>query len=285
MQLSQSEEKILQQMLRVHHFLNHKEIVFHDLRTFNIEVNTADMISRYLQSNIDLPDAIRKMEEIAIEEGYYSDFLRKYVSEEYSVQEEYSFTVIALLHYYVGNAVSLDDAITELITLSSNKIICIECCSMGELDEDEKRELVKSHNYALLCQEVDGADIISDAESLSDASNSTNDPNYNPNESTDSSSKDATDEEPFSPLLSEFKGYNPFDTSDEEEEDSGDKYPLNSTVAFNPFHEGDSDTDKEHLAEISETPSSKKAIECQFCQKVFSNRFNMKLHLIGLVIS
>ena len=267
-------------MLRAHKFLAHKEIVFRDLRTFNIDINTADLVSRFLQSNIDIPDAIKRMEERAIEEKYYTDFLKKYVSEEYDVQEEYSFVVIALLHYHVMNEVSLDDAITELLTLSSKKTICIRCCSTGK-DVFEKTKIVKYHNYTVLTQEIDTDNVVSEEEILSDASNSTNDPNYKPEESNDDS-ENTSDEEANITKAREQKGFNPFDSSDEENE-YDNLHALNSTVSYNPY-EDDSDSGNDQVLRI-EASSMKKRIECQYCKKVFSNRYNMKLHLIGLVIS
>ena len=273
-------------MLRVHEFLKHKEVEFHDLRTFDIDHGTADLVSRFLQSHIDIPDAVMKLEQIAIEKEYYTDFLKKYVSEEYCIQEEYSFTAIALLHYKVEHDVSLDDTITELITLSSKKTICSKCCSIRN-DRGDAKDIIKAHNYAILCEELKRDELVSDGdeEPFSDYSNRTNDPSYKAEESiveSSSSSDDIIEEGECKialPGQSQHLSYNPYDSSDDEFLEV--KGVLNSTVCYNPYDET-SDED-----EVSKQPApslSKKIIQCVHCSKVFSNRFNMKLHLIGLVI-
>lgn len=269
-----SESKLLTQMVRVHNFLKHEQVEFFDLRTFDVDIKTADMLSRFLQTNIDLPDAILKMEEIAVVRNDFTEFLRKYLAEEYSIQEEYSFTVVALLHYQRKTGVSLDDAITDLISLSSNKTICSLCCSSGR-SVKEKEKIVKFHNYGIL----NGLDILDHEsnrdDSNSDDNNSTSDPEYQESDVSSGEIEDRSKD-----LASkQRKGYNPFDSSDEETSDP--KLSLNSTISFNPFD--DSESEDEHKLGNSSS-SSKKSIKCDHCNKQFSNRYNMKLHLIGLVI-
>ena len=66
-------------MIRVHSFLKHDGVEFFDLRTFDVDIKTADMLSRFLQTNIDVPDAILKMEEIAVARNYFTEFLTKFI--------------------------------------------------------------------------------------------------------------------------------------------------------------------------------------------------------------
>ena len=261
-------------MTRVHNFLKHEQVEFFDLRTFDVDIKSADMLSRFLQTNIDLPDAILKMEEIAVVRNYFTEFLRKYLAEEYSIQEEYSFTVVALLLYQRKTGVSLEDAITDLISLSSNKTICSLCCSSGKTVK-EKEKIVKFHNYGIL-NDLDILDRESKRdESNSDDNNSTSDPEYQESDVSSGEIEDRSKD-----LASnQRKGFNPFDSSDEETSDP--KLSLNSTISFNPFD--DSESEDEHKLGNSSS-SSKKSIKCDHCDKQFSNRHNMKLHLIGLVI-
>ena len=265
---SEEDSKLLTQIIRVHSFLKHEEFVLHDIRTFDIDMNTADLLSRFLQKKRDIPDAILRMEEMAVERKYFSEFLSKYVAEEFSLQEDYSFTVIALLHYWNCKQISLDDAITELIALSSTKTICIQCCSEGETLES-KTKIVNHHNYQIL----KGLDHeVSSDDDLSSGDDSILDPPYKVEEweSHNESDEDVGEEDQG------LRIFNPFDSS-EEEGDTTEVTSLNSSVSFNPF-DGDS---------VSETEKSsgKKSIVCVHCEKEFSNRHNMKLHLIGLVIS
>ena len=53
---------------------------------------------------------------------------------------------------------------------------------------------------------------------------------------------------------------------------------MNSTISFNPFDEEDSDSDHEQK---KSTPKS--MVECKHCQRKFSNRNNMKQHLVRRV--
>jgi hypothetical protein len=271
---SESDSKLLIQMLRVHSFLKHEEIEFFDLRTFDIDHKTADLLSRFLQTNIDVPDAILRMEEIAMDRKYFTDFLSKYLAEEYSIQEDYSFTVIALLHYLRKKQVSLDDAITELLSLSSNMTICALCCSAGQNLED-KNKIVNVHNYEIL-KALNSNEIFSD-EDLSSSDDSTGDPQYRVEKPSDTSSEEIEDRMEDVDHSSEKNiGFNPFDSSDDEEVE---KPTLNSTISFNPFE----DSENESISE-EKTSSTKKSIECDHCKKRFSNRHNMKIHLIGWVI-
>lgn len=268
--VSISDSKLLAQMLRVHFFLKHEEIEFLDMRDFGIDMRTADFLSRFLQQKIDIPDAVRRMEEIAVERGYFSEFLSKYVAEEYSILEEYSFTAIALLHYWKIKRVSMEDAFTELISLSSSKSICNLCCLDGH-DYEEKMKISKAHNHEIL----KGLHLNESVEDLSSSDDSIRDPPYKQgSESDDDSIVDEDEDE----AQQERKGYNPFDSSDDEGSLNA-KASLNSSVSFNPF---DDDSESESKFEVNS--SSKKSIECNHCNKKFSNRHNMKLHIIGFVI-
>ena len=239
------------------------------MRDFGIDMRTADLLSRFLQKKIDIPDAVRRMEEIAVERGYFTDFLSKYVAEEYSILEEYSFTAIALLHYWKTKRVSMDDAITELISLSSSRSICNLCCLEGH-DYEEKTRISKVHNLEILRKlELHETSSIDD---LSSGDDSILDPPYQQaNESDDDSMEDEAQERRM--------GYNPFDSS-EDEGSFNVGGSLNSSVSFNPF---DDDSESDSKCEVNS--SSKKSIECDHCKKKFSNRHNMKLHIIGFVIS
>ena len=258
------------QMIRVHNFLKHEEFVLHNMRTFDIDWNTVDLLSRFLQRKMDIPDAIRRMEEIAVERNYFTEFSSKYVVEEYSIQEDYSFMVIAMLHYWKCKQISLDDAITELIALSSNMTLCVLCCSEGKT-LDDKTKIVNQHNYQIL----KGLDHeASSDEDISGSDDSIRDPPYRGEEceSTNESEEEAGGLDDDEDQVVE-RNYNPFDSSDEEEDTT--KFTLmNSSVSFNPF---DSDADEESASETAKS-SEKKSIVCVHCEKIFREGFKNKKH-------
>ena len=265
----------MSQMLRVHTFLRHEEIEFFDLRSFNMTGNTADKLSRALQ-DFDVPDVIKRMEEIAVKRKYFTPFLSKYVSEEYCIQEEYSFTVIALLHYIKKKSVNVEEAVTELLELSSSQSICKVCCTTG-LNATEKENIAKLHNFEVL-KTLRKHDSDSDKDvSLSD--DSKDDSLYIDSKEIDQTSEGSNETMSDFDLQSHIKEFNPFDSSDEDEQHLEEKRSeMNSTISFNPFDDEDSDSDHD---ETKSTPKS--MIECKHCQKKFSNRNNMKQHLVRWV--
>ena len=260
--------------MRVHSFMKHEEVEFLDLRSFNISEKSADELSRNLQTHFDIPDTIQRMEEIALTRKYFTPFLSQYVAEEYSIQEEYSFTAIALLHYINRKGVTVDEAVTELLKLSTCQSICVLCCSAG-LNEEEREKIVKLHNYDVL-KTLNYFESYSD-EDISNSDDSTNDPPYLEKEDTESSSEE-TDEPMGGDASSQIQGFNPFDSSEDEESRTGTrKHDLNSTAFFNPFDDDDSESEQS-----KSTPKS--VIMCEHCKSEFSNRNNMKQHLIRRVI-
>ena len=265
------------QMTRVHSFLRHEELQFFDLRSLDVSLVNADKISRTLQGNIDVPDVIKRMEEVAVQRKYFTNFLSKYIAEEYSIQKTYSFTAIALIHYVTKKGVTVEEAVTELLELSSNKSICKVCCQDG-ISETEKDLIVKVHNFEIL-RTICGH--ISDSEKdISASDDSADDPEYKVTKSCSSSdkSKDVSDID----IANSIVDFNPFDTdsSDEDGLSTGKFTPrINSTMSFNPFNDEDSsDTET-----TQSTPKGGK-IECPHCKSSFSNRNNMKQHLVRRVL-
>ena len=266
----------LAQMARVHHFLRHEELKLVDIRNIDVTVATIDKISIALQGNFDIPDAILRMEEKGVQCGYFTDFLSKYVSEEFLIERDYSFTAIALLHYMKSNNTSVEEAVTELLTLSSSRSICKLCCTDGN-NEVEKEQIAKIHNYNILkalpteIGESERDISLSDCDSLGD-------PSY-----TEKPAESSSSEESDNICLVESNmpvTFNPFDSADEDE-DGGKKMfapDCNSTFVFSPF---DSDSNP------SPGPSnlakrSRAQIECEHCDAKFSNRNNMKQHLVSV---
>ena len=265
----------ISQMLRVHSFLRHEEIQFFDLRSFNMTGKTADELSRALQ-DFDVPDVIKRMEEIAVKRNYFTPFLSKYVSEEYCIQEDYSFTAVALLHYIDKKSVNVGEAVTELLELSSSQSICKLCCTTG-LNATEKEKIAKLHNFEVL-KTLRKHESDSDKDiSLSD--DSKDDALYIDSNDKEQSSEASNETMSDFDLQSHIREFNPFDSSDEDDQSLEEKRSdVNSTISFNPFDEEDSDSDHEQK---KSTPKS--MVECKHCQRKFSNRNNMKQHLVRRV--
>jgi len=256
-------------MVRVHTFLDHDDVNFVDARRIKLSLSDVENISRSIKKNPkDTPDAILRMED-AIKKGYYSSFLSQYISEEFLVDKELSFIIVSILQYKHHLNVSVDEAVSDILELSFPQTMCKLCCTAGKT-EDEKIKLSETHNKDIL---LSCASRCVDNEDLPIAMK----------KSFDSQDSD------LSCLLTESEKslqdpeWNPFDdsSSDEFEDDSvqhssnvrSDVELFDSTVSFNPFDE-----------EVESLGLSAKKIVCEYCKAEFSNRNNMKQHLIRLVL-
>ena len=78
------------------------------------------VISDYFGSELpDIPDIVVKLETIALEESYYGQFLRDFISEEFNSPIEYFFCVVAVLNYVKTFNISVEEAICDIFKVSS----------------------------------------------------------------------------------------------------------------------------------------------------------------------
>ena len=108
---------------RIHSYQFHLEVTFTDLCEFTfLERKLANTISDYFTSETpDIPDIIVRLEIIALEDGYYGQFLKSYIAEEFSIPSEYSFCAVAILNYMKLFKIPVEDALCDIFQVSSRK--------------------------------------------------------------------------------------------------------------------------------------------------------------------
>ena len=108
---------------RIHAFQFHTEVTFSDLREMNFMNRklVSSLNTFFTGESPDIPDVIVKLETIALEESYYGQFLKEYIAEEFSIQPDFSFCVLAILNYMNLYKLSVDEAICDIFRVSSRK--------------------------------------------------------------------------------------------------------------------------------------------------------------------
>lgn len=268
--------QLLVQINRVHQFQFHCEFEFYELDKLDINQSDVREITNYLnQEQPDLPDMIIRIEELAVNLDKFDNFQKCYLSEEFDVDPTYSCFIMTIMNYKKSFDLKIEQAMFELLKLSSSDTLCQECV-MGNLVSD-KVKMSQVNNLKIygniLTAEVDELDLSDD--SLNDG------PYIKSAQSTSDCTSDSSKAQSF-PHNSAQVGcekFNPFESSSEIS--SIDSFsvshinPLNSTELFNPFSdtssEGDEDLNKNFVT---------KQLVCEHCEKSFSNSHNRKLHYI-----
>ena len=110
-------------------------------------------MGNYFQSETpDIPEVIFKLEEIATDEGYYNLFLKEFLSEEFSTDAGFSFSILTVLNYMTVFSVSLEEALYELFQLPSNESVCELCI---ETEAEDKEKASNSFNFILIQNIID----------------------------------------------------------------------------------------------------------------------------------
>ena len=297
---SWSVKKKLSQMLRIHNFQYHQPVKFLNLKELNMNRDVSEEIVAFM-ATCDIPDTISRLEEIALETEFFNVDLKEYISEEFNCEQKYSFGVLAVFHYMKIFHIGKEAALEELFTLSIKKAVCLKCIS-GLSSDADKVKAADVHNFQLLksLRFCDAENDYTDQDLDSD--DSMNDKEYK-RESDEEESSDESISTPvkndhkvskkiFNPFLSPEKDNDVFEFSLEDElipnlkfnpflptkESDFEQFSpdANSTMCSNPFK--DIPSEKFVSKQSSEIRSS--SINCEHCVKVFSNRYNMKLHLI-----
>ena len=289
-------QRQLAQFERIHNFQYHENIRFMPLQELGITKKLVSSLSEFFKQKIDIPDTVKKYEEAAIDSKYFDAFMREYISEEFSCQTDYSFSIVSVLHYVNIHDISLEDALCELFEFSTSQSLC-QICVRGH-DPDERKDLADRHNFNLLNSLLMKRD-----DDISGSDDSADDPtcvigklgSESSEEHTEMfSEKDTNVKETIPRNVDQDFFFNPFfkdnyshsEISEVEcafnpfQVDAGESSVLNSTLAFNPF--GGCEGGIETLKDCSPVAhvKSKENISCDHCRKTFSNRYNSKLHLI-----
>lgn len=262
---SKTFQTLLGRIDRVHKYQFHTSFQFDDLTEIKITQEMVTQIKHIIDSEEpDSSDLVLKIEELSINEGKFSTFLKLYVAEEFQVDPSYSFLILCVLNYMKSFDIDFEIAMFELGSLSSSETLCCLCINGGH--EADKVKMANMHNFNIY-RNI-GADKNSD---ISSGDDSFSDKTYNVKEGAEYSSSDhGIFDFREEPEINEQ--FNPFDTSDSEHDSAETGPQMNSTEVFNPFDDA------------IKTPEVKKRKEgvsqCEFCAKDFSNRHNLKLHHI-----
>ena len=291
-------KKSLEQITRVHQYLYHEPLVCMSLEEMHLNHVSGDKIVGFLLDQ-SIPDSIMRMEELLLAEGGLNKTIRDYISEEFDCDKTLSFPLLCVFMYIKTYKLNYADALEELFNLPLKDTVCKDCIEVSK--ETDKAKCSDYHNFKVL-QEYR----FNPKELLDISDDSANDPDYSRkrdvfNISCDSSSERSSQkmcESVSNPFLSPVKSLsisNPFlspsssptkSTDNEEQENAsesiGSRNWVNSSLIFDP------QINSTALVQQNPTCSSKKRpqsplIPCGHCSKQFSNRHNMKLHLIRKV--
>lgn len=250
---------------RLHTFLHTNELMkIEDMKlTLTLRNSIRELFVNFDQ---DISDWILRMEEHATETNVYSTFIRDYISYEFLVLKEHSFAVLALLNYIKKFKLSPETAFGEIFNISVTETFCRRC------NNEDVDFCLKNLVYLkrLINQESEALD-----DSYLDKSY--RDDSYvsvSSDNSNESASKKSSGDEYREIRMS----VNPFDDSSEDVYEFNDEPDL----GLNPFEleTEENKQDRSKGFKPSKTSSVKDTNICSICGKVFSTKYNMKLHLI-----
>ena len=268
-------QTLLKQISRAHEFIYHLEFKCLDLTEMDVTQQLVREVRKVvIDEDPEVSDLVLKIEELAIEERKFNEFLRTYVSEEFDVDPEFSFLILSVLNYKHIFNVSVSESFVELLKLSSSDTLCQLCITGGNLSD--KMKMAEMHNLSIYSGILTNFDSGKD-DILGLSDDSMNDKPYEEEDKvTDQASYESTLVNDF---LVEDKiplKFNPFDFSSSSEGSCmDDKFPhnlnMNSTELINPFSDSES---------VSCSPRD--INKCEHCDKDFSNSYNRKLHLVSV---
>lgn len=256
---SENLRQLLIQINRVHQYQFHREFEFNELDKLNIDQSDVREITHYLINvKPDLPDMIIRIEDLAVNHGKFDSFQKLYISEEFDVDPIFSCLIISVLNYKKSFDLNLEQALFEILKLSSSDTLC-EHCIMGNLVSD-KVKMSQVNNLKIY-----GNIVTSEIDELDLSDDSHNDRPYGV---PSHSSSDSSESQSFSPYSAKIKNtnFNPFESSESSCIDSISvihNNPLNSTELFNPFSDNSSDSEKELNNFV------RKMLVCDHCGKSF----------------
>lgn len=274
-------QSLLVGLRRIHKYQFHTEVKLIDLKSMNIL--TFDLVRSirdfFLLDSPDIPDIIQDFQNIGESERYYNKFLENYIAEEFGTIEEYSFAIIAMLHYMHTFSVSLEETIRDMFSLSVKESICELCCETGTKEPTLECDRFNLKTIKLMMAESLEA---SDYDSVNDADYKNNDDEVDTSSSSDEEtnyiSKDLRkNNQEYSDTIN-FE-FNPFsDPNPVSVSVSGSQShdQLNSTILFNPFT---ADATSESPLRVLRSTSNK---SCKLCSNSFTTNYNLKQHMISV---
>ena len=278
---SQEMKRLLEGLNRVHYFQFHKEVALVDLKEMSFFTSKLNKkLGHFFNfESPDIPDLIHQLESIALTGGYFTSFLKQFISEDFSTPEEYSFSIITVLNYIYCYGISIEDALVEIFLLAPYESVCELCIEVS--GKDNKQIASKHFNLLLLqrklSEQQDNADSYDDADykqfSSGCSDSSTNDLVENEEDVYNyDSDSDPNIFKPFNPFNADFSKELPTQLPSTSARLDAN---LNSTMTFNPFNKLLPYKDKEIKVTSPVT-------DCPHCVKTFKTNYNMKQHIISV---
>ena len=257
---------ILVQVDRIHKFSFHEQINLIGLEDVGLSYEGSALICEWANTH-KKPDIVKSFEELAMSKHFFDSEVHQYLMEEFECREEDAFTIITVFTYMKLYSLGIDVALHEVFVLSNLDSVCQECIESCLLESDEKK-LIDEYNFRIL----NGVLGVVEDDSFVD-------PDCKLQATEYVSESDSSDE---CSIAGEFK--NKINIMQHRESHISD--------VFNPFLDssGSDSVDEEFDPKLSSSineltasvrsVSNRKPILCVHCRREFSNRYNMKMHVI-----
>lgn len=269
------------QVKRVHEFIYHTCLEFEPLSKLHSIVESSSSILTKLLSH-GIPSVVREIEERAIRSSLRNDRIMEYIAEEFNCSSELCFPLYLVLQYMVKFEISEDEAVTELLYLSGlESVVCNQCKEIDRKSESERSvKLCRSNSL----QHVGSAYPVGTSINISSESS------YPSNGTETLHVVESTQKKINEKCLVDIS--NPFIPSPVKDVYEFEEDVLNDSVIENPFMISEDEDLLENVSPIAHSTMitkdispKKKSLKCEHCHRLFTNRNNMKVHLIRNVMN
>ena len=117
---SYSVRLMLKKLIRVHQFQYHQQVEFIKLEELDMKRDIAIKIREYVK-DADISDLVLQFEDVACQKKVYDSEIQEYISEEFDIEKEFSFSVLAIFNYMKRFQLGVETALEELFFLSTVK--------------------------------------------------------------------------------------------------------------------------------------------------------------------
>ena len=254
-------EKMLFGIDRLHKFCHRPEL--DSIENIKMTLKFRNLLRELVSDlNDEVSDWIKELEDISTQKRVFSEFVQDYIHYEYCVKKTYSFTIFLILNYMKKFSLGVEESFVEVLYLRFDKTVCPECCSSVSPKDTNL-------TYLKQCAAED---------CISDQLDSDNDPDFDTKTALHTEGEVSSDSDNIvTPKKLTGEQYtakeklfycNPFDSDQDVDDD---------------VYDFETDYQKEEVPLVPRTSSveiKKKKFICDHCQKVFTNGYNLKLHLV-----
>lgn len=257
-------KKMLNGIKRLHTLSHSPEL--ESIENIKLTLKTRNHLRELVSELNEEPSSwIKELEEISTEQSVFSEFVKTYIHFEYCVRKSISFTIFLILNYMKRFSLGVEESFVEVVHLSFDKTVC-EKCSSG----DHK---VTNLKYLKECVAEDCGSDQDDSDLDADYDIKTASP---AEEETSSDSENNVTPKKSTVVKSSTRQKqvycNPFDSDPED-------------IDIYNFDEPDSQKEEEKVPMVPRTSSievKRTKFNCDHCLKVFTNQYNLKLHVVQI---